>query len=162
MCCFTSDPLLRDYWVYEGSLTTPPCSEKVTWILYRYPLTISQMQVNITLYTFNTVFTFDTFLIYLINSLYDSYDVPKIVWVWAWGFSSVSVITQSLTAMKCSLPQLCVSVLMSIVSQIQSLVKKNLILPPSGSHIVYEQVWGTCLQLQLKCEKLRHVWASKV
>ncbi|KAF5888617.1 carbonic anhydrase-related protein-like, partial [Clarias magur] len=38
------DPLLRDYWVYEGSLTTPPCSEKVTWILYRYPLTISQMQ----------------------------------------------------------------------------------------------------------------------
>lgn len=42
----SSDPLLRDYWVYEGSLTTPPCSENVTWILYRYPLTISQMQVT--------------------------------------------------------------------------------------------------------------------
>lgn len=41
-----SDPLLRDYWVYEGSLTTPPCSENVTWILYRYPLTISQLQVK--------------------------------------------------------------------------------------------------------------------
>jgi len=41
----SSDPLLRDYWVYEGSLTTPPCSENVIWILYRYPLTISQMQV---------------------------------------------------------------------------------------------------------------------
>lgn len=41
-----SDPLLRDYWVYEGSLTTPPCSEKVTWILFRYPLTISQIQVS--------------------------------------------------------------------------------------------------------------------
>lgn len=41
-----SDPLLRDYWVYEGSLTTPPCSEKVTWILFRYPLTISQVQVR--------------------------------------------------------------------------------------------------------------------
>lgn len=41
-----SDPLLRDYWVYEGSLTTPPCSESVTWILYRYPLTISQSQVK--------------------------------------------------------------------------------------------------------------------
>ncbi|XP_056158004.1 LOW QUALITY PROTEIN: carbonic anhydrase-related protein-like, partial [Lampris incognitus] len=40
------DPLLRDYWVYEGSLTTPPCSEKVIWILYRYPLTISQIQIE--------------------------------------------------------------------------------------------------------------------
>ncbi|XP_023191818.1 carbonic anhydrase-related protein isoform X1 [Xiphophorus maculatus] len=40
------DPLLRDYWVYEGSLTTPPCSEKVTWILFRYPLTISQLQIE--------------------------------------------------------------------------------------------------------------------
>ncbi|XP_040027877.1 carbonic anhydrase-related protein isoform X2 [Gasterosteus aculeatus] len=40
------DPLLRDYWVYEGSLTTPPCSERVTWILYRYPLTISQSQIE--------------------------------------------------------------------------------------------------------------------
>uniref|UniRef100_A0A8C6I2Z7 Alpha-carbonic anhydrase domain-containing protein n=1 Tax=Mus spicilegus TaxID=10103 RepID=A0A8C6I2Z7_MUSSI len=40
------DPLLRDYWVYEGSLTIPPCSEGVTWILFRYPLTISQMQIE--------------------------------------------------------------------------------------------------------------------
>ncbi|XP_018613394.2 carbonic anhydrase-related protein-like isoform X1 [Scleropages formosus] len=40
------DPLLRDYWVYEGSLTAPPCSENVTWILYRYPLTISQVQME--------------------------------------------------------------------------------------------------------------------
>uniref|UniRef100_A0AAQ5YRC6 Carbonic anhydrase-related protein n=1 Tax=Amphiprion ocellaris TaxID=80972 RepID=A0AAQ5YRC6_AMPOC len=40
------DPLLRDYWVYEGSLTTPPCNENVTWILYRYPLTISQLQIE--------------------------------------------------------------------------------------------------------------------
>ncbi len=46
MCNLSSDPLLRDYWVYEGSLTTPPCSENVTWILYRYPLTISQLQVK--------------------------------------------------------------------------------------------------------------------
>ncbi|XP_038665364.1 carbonic anhydrase-related protein isoform X2 [Scyliorhinus canicula] len=38
------DPLLRDYWVYEGSLTIPPCCENVTWILFRYPLTISQLQ----------------------------------------------------------------------------------------------------------------------
>ncbi|XP_063155396.1 carbonic anhydrase-related protein isoform X2 [Candoia aspera] len=40
------DPLLRDYWVYEGSLTVPPCSEGVTWILFRYPLTISQVQIE--------------------------------------------------------------------------------------------------------------------
>ncbi|KAB0397761.1 hypothetical protein E2I00_009861 [Balaenoptera physalus] len=41
-----TDPLLRDYWVYEGSLTIPPCSEGVTWILFRYPLTISQLQIE--------------------------------------------------------------------------------------------------------------------
>uniref|UniRef100_A0A8B9BLV4 Carbonic anhydrase 8 n=1 Tax=Anser brachyrhynchus TaxID=132585 RepID=A0A8B9BLV4_9AVES len=40
------DPLLRDYWVYEGSLTIPPCSEGVTWILFRYPLTVSQVQIE--------------------------------------------------------------------------------------------------------------------
>ncbi|XP_018599830.1 carbonic anhydrase-related protein [Scleropages formosus] len=40
------DPLLRDYWVYQGSLTMPPCSENVTWILYRYPLTVSQLQIE--------------------------------------------------------------------------------------------------------------------
>ncbi|XP_032875667.1 carbonic anhydrase-related protein [Amblyraja radiata] len=40
------DPLLRDYWVYEGSLTIPPCSENVAWILFRYPLTISQLQIE--------------------------------------------------------------------------------------------------------------------
>ncbi|KAM4689455.1 carbonic anhydrase-related protein isoform 2-T5 [Discoglossus pictus] len=40
------DPLLRDYWVYEGSLTVPPCSEGVAWILFRYPLTVSQAQIE--------------------------------------------------------------------------------------------------------------------
>nr|XP_023684369.1 carbonic anhydrase-related protein-like isoform X3 [Paramormyrops kingsleyae] len=40
------DPNLRDYWVYEGSLTMPPCSENVTWVLYRYPLTVSQQQAR--------------------------------------------------------------------------------------------------------------------
>ncbi|XP_063441564.1 carbonic anhydrase-related protein-like isoform X2 [Mytilus trossulus] len=36
--------LLQDYWVYDGSLTHPPCSENVTWILLRYPLLLSQEQ----------------------------------------------------------------------------------------------------------------------
>lgn len=36
--------LLQDYWVYDGSLTYPPCSEHVTWILLRYPLLLSQEQ----------------------------------------------------------------------------------------------------------------------
>lgn len=49
-----TDPLLRDYWVYEGSLTIPPCSEGVTWILFRYPLTISQMQVSMCLGVFQS------------------------------------------------------------------------------------------------------------
>nr|XP_032813461.1 carbonic anhydrase-related protein isoform X3 [Petromyzon marinus] len=40
------DPLLRDYWVYEGSLTTPPCCENVLWLLFRYPLTLSHAQIE--------------------------------------------------------------------------------------------------------------------
>ncbi|KAE8598848.1 hypothetical protein XENTR_v10016962 [Xenopus tropicalis] len=47
------DPLLRDYWVYEGSLTMPPCSEGVTWILFRYPLTVSQTQAWPSLWYWN-------------------------------------------------------------------------------------------------------------
>lgn len=39
--------MLRDYWTYEGSLTTPPCSENVTWILMRYPLMVSYQQVRL-------------------------------------------------------------------------------------------------------------------
>lgn len=49
MFLLIADPLLRDYWVYEGSLTIPPCSEGVTWILFRYPLTVSQVQVTVVL-----------------------------------------------------------------------------------------------------------------
>ena len=45
------DSMLRDYWTYEGSLTSPPCSEKVIWIILRYPLTMSNSQVNILIST---------------------------------------------------------------------------------------------------------------
>ncbi|PVD20782.1 hypothetical protein C0Q70_18943 [Pomacea canaliculata] len=44
--CTVQDPMLRDYWTYEGSLTTPPCSENVTWILMRYPLMVSYQQME--------------------------------------------------------------------------------------------------------------------
>lgn len=33
--CLLPDPMLRDYWTYDGSLTSPPCSESVTWIILR-------------------------------------------------------------------------------------------------------------------------------
>ncbi|KAL8608336.1 hypothetical protein ACOMHN_042203 [Nucella lapillus] len=43
---FMPDPQLRDFWTYEGSLTTPPCSENVSWILMRYPLMLSHSQME--------------------------------------------------------------------------------------------------------------------
>ncbi|XP_078689105.1 carbonic anhydrase-related protein-like isoform X1 [Branchiostoma floridae x Branchiostoma belcheri] len=43
---FLPDPALREYWTYEGSLTSPPCYENVQWIIFRYPLTISHVQME--------------------------------------------------------------------------------------------------------------------
>ncbi|EDV25562.1 uncharacterized protein TRIADDRAFT_24380 [Trichoplax adhaerens] len=39
-------PRIRDYWTYDGSLTIPPCTENVTWIIFRYPLSISESQIQ--------------------------------------------------------------------------------------------------------------------
>jgi len=34
------------YYSYPGSLTTPPCNECVTWIMYRDPMKFSEAQLN--------------------------------------------------------------------------------------------------------------------
>lgn len=50
---FTNPPSLKDliahdtlhYYTYDGSLTTPPCSEVVTWIDFKEPILLSHSQV---------------------------------------------------------------------------------------------------------------------
>lgn len=39
-------PRTREYNTYSGSLTTPPCSEDVTWIVYTQPIPASQKQIT--------------------------------------------------------------------------------------------------------------------
>ncbi len=39
-------PKNRNYFRYSGSLTTPPCSEGVRWLVIKEPLTISKTQVD--------------------------------------------------------------------------------------------------------------------
>lgn len=39
-------PANREYYQFMGSLTTPPCSEKVTWNVYKTAMTISKEQVK--------------------------------------------------------------------------------------------------------------------
>ncbi|KFD61930.1 hypothetical protein M514_07681, partial [Trichuris suis] len=39
-------PDVRAFWTYEGSLTTPPCSECVLWTLFEEPILISDKQLE--------------------------------------------------------------------------------------------------------------------
>jgi carbonic anhydrase len=38
-------PAARGYYTFEGSLTTPPCSENVTWLVLRQPVEISAAEL---------------------------------------------------------------------------------------------------------------------
>ncbi|XP_025830339.1 carbonic anhydrase 15-like [Agrilus planipennis] len=37
---------MKRFYMYTGSLTTPPCSEAVTWIVFPNPMPVSNKQVN--------------------------------------------------------------------------------------------------------------------
>jgi carbonic anhydrase len=36
----------RGYYTFPGSLTTPPCSEDVTWFVLKHPTTISAEEIE--------------------------------------------------------------------------------------------------------------------
>lgn len=38
-------PASLDYWTYDGSLTTPPLLESVTWIVLKEPISVNPAQV---------------------------------------------------------------------------------------------------------------------
>jgi carbonic anhydrase len=40
-------PANRNYYTYMGSLTTPPCTEGVLWLVMKQPVQVSQEQINI-------------------------------------------------------------------------------------------------------------------
>lgn len=63
-------PTDKTYWRFSGSLTTPPCSEGVTWLVLKHPLTVSaeQLQNSLTPCTMKTAARFNRFMaVWLLN-----------------------------------------------------------------------------------------------
>ena len=56
-------PSGRDYYMYDGSLTTPPCSEGVTWFVMKDSITLSPIQLK----AFQAVFPVNARPINLLN-----------------------------------------------------------------------------------------------
>ena len=48
-------PANHSYFTFDGSLTTPPCTEGVTWFVLKTPVTISKKQVL----TFAGIYPYD-------------------------------------------------------------------------------------------------------
>jgi carbonic anhydrase len=40
-------PRSKGYFVYSGSLTTPPCTEGVLWVVLRSPVQVSRQQIGV-------------------------------------------------------------------------------------------------------------------
>jgi carbonic anhydrase len=39
-------PADRGYYTFSGSLTTPPCSEDVTWFVLKHPVTVTAAEIE--------------------------------------------------------------------------------------------------------------------
>ena len=39
-------PVDHGYYTFPGSLTTPPCSENVTWFVLKHPVTVSRAEIE--------------------------------------------------------------------------------------------------------------------
>ncbi|MRH43837.1 carbonic anhydrase family protein [Aquibacillus halophilus] len=39
-------PKQKDFFKYKGSLTTPPCTEGVEWLIFKHPIEMSKRQIN--------------------------------------------------------------------------------------------------------------------
>ncbi|XP_047621790.1 carbonic anhydrase 5B, mitochondrial-like isoform X2 [Phacochoerus africanus] len=51
-------PTCPDYWTYSGSLTTPPLSESVTWIIKKQPIEVAHDQPSDTSFLKSDVFNY--------------------------------------------------------------------------------------------------------